>query len=29
MYARDVPAGTVFYHGTKADLAVDRIEHYL
>jgi len=20
MYARDVPAGTVFYHGTKADL---------
>jgi len=22
MYAKDVPAGTVFYHGTKADLAV-------
>ena len=22
MYARDVPAGTLFYHGTKADLAV-------
>jgi rifampin ADP-ribosylating transferase len=22
MYARDVPAGTVFYHGTKADLRV-------
>ena len=22
MYARDVPAGTIFYHGTKADLAV-------
>ena len=22
MYARDVPAGTTFYHGTKADLAV-------
>ena len=22
MYARDVPAGTVFYHGTKADLEV-------
>ena len=22
MYARDVPAGTPFYHGTKADLAV-------
>jgi rifampin ADP-ribosylating transferase len=22
MYARDVPPGTVFYHGTKADLAV-------
>lgn len=21
MYARDVPSGTVFYHGTKADLA--------
>lgn len=21
MYARDVPPGTVFYHGTKADLA--------
>jgi rifampin ADP-ribosylating transferase len=20
MYARDVPAGTIFYHGTKADL---------
>jgi hypothetical protein len=23
MYARDVPPGTPFYHGTKADLAVD------
>jgi hypothetical protein len=22
LYARDVPAGTTFYHGTKADLAV-------
>lgn len=22
MYARDVPAGTIFYHGTKADLKV-------
>ena len=22
MYARDVPRGTLFYHGTKADLAV-------
>jgi len=22
MYARDVPRGTTFYHGTKADLAV-------
>ena len=22
MYARDVPVGTVFYHGTKADLEV-------
>jgi rifampin ADP-ribosylating transferase len=22
MYARDVPAGTTFYHGTKADIAV-------
>ena len=22
MYARDVPAGTTFYHGTKADLTV-------
>lgn len=22
MYARDVPPGTVFYHGTKADLGV-------
>ena len=22
MYARDVPAGTTFYHGTKADLEV-------
>jgi len=22
MYAKDVPAGTVFYHGTKADLEV-------
>jgi len=22
MYAADVPAGTIFYHGTKADLAV-------
>jgi hypothetical protein len=22
MYARDVPLGTTFYHGTKADLAV-------
>jgi rifampin ADP-ribosylating transferase len=22
MYARDVPAGQIFYHGTKADLAV-------
>ena len=22
MYAKDVPAGTVFYHGTKADLTV-------
>jgi rifampin ADP-ribosylating transferase len=22
MYARDVPAGTTFYHGTKANLAV-------
>ena len=22
MYARDVPAGTTFYHGTKADLAI-------
>ena len=22
MYARDVPPGTVFYHGTRADLAV-------
>src|SRR3954468_4024938 len=22
MYAKDVPAGTTFYHGTKADLAV-------
>jgi rifampin ADP-ribosylating transferase len=22
MYAKDVPAGTVFYHGTKADLGV-------
>jgi rifampin ADP-ribosylating transferase len=27
MYARDVPPGTVFYHGTKADLEVgDLIE---
>jgi hypothetical protein len=27
MYAKDVPAGTVFYHGTKADLeAGDLIE---
>jgi len=22
MYARDVPAGTIFYHGTKSDLRV-------
>ncbi|MEI9431815.1 NAD(+)--rifampin ADP-ribosyltransferase [Mesorhizobium sp. Cs1299R1N3] len=22
MYAKDVPAGTVFYHGTKADMGV-------
>jgi hypothetical protein len=22
MYARDVPAGQIFYHGTKADLNV-------
>jgi hypothetical protein len=22
MYAKDVPAGTIFYHGTKADLRV-------
>lgn len=22
MYAKDVPAGTIFYHGTKANLAV-------
>jgi hypothetical protein len=22
MYARDIPPGTIFYHGTKADLAV-------
>jgi rifampin ADP-ribosylating transferase len=22
MYAKDVPAGTIFYHGTKADLGV-------
>jgi rifampin ADP-ribosylating transferase len=22
MYAKDVPPGTVFYHGTKADLSV-------
>ena len=22
MYAKDVPAGTIFYHGTKADLQV-------
>jgi len=22
MYARDVPPGTIFYHGTKADLAI-------
>src|SRR5215210_6056317 len=22
MYARDVPAGTIFYHGTKADLNI-------
>jgi rifampin ADP-ribosylating transferase len=22
MYARDVPAGTIFYHGTKADVRV-------
>jgi len=22
MYARDVPAGQIFYHGTKADLAI-------
>lgn len=22
MYARDVPAGTVFYHGTKADVPI-------
>lgn len=22
MYARDVPSGTTFYHGTKADLAI-------
>lgn len=22
MYARDVPAGTIFYHGTKADLDI-------
>jgi hypothetical protein len=22
MYAKDVPPGTIFYHGTKADLAV-------
>ena len=22
MYAKDVPPGTVFYHGTKADLAI-------
>ena len=22
MYAKDVPPGTTFYHGTKADLAV-------
>lgn len=22
MYAKDVPAGTIFYHGTKADLAI-------
>jgi rifampin ADP-ribosylating transferase len=25
MYARDVPAGTTFYHGTKADLAVGEV----
>jgi len=23
MYAKDVPPGTTFYHGTKADLAID------
>jgi hypothetical protein len=22
MYAEEVPAGTVFYHGTKADLKI-------
>ena len=22
MYAKDVPAGTIFYHGTKADLVI-------
>lgn len=22
MYARDVPPGTIFYHGTRADLKV-------
>jgi len=25
MYAKDVPAGTTFYHGTKADLAVGEL----
>lgn len=25
MYAKDVPAGTVFYHGTKADLRVGEL----
>ena len=25
MYARDVPPGTTFYHGTKADLAVGNL----
>ena len=25
MYARDVPPGTTFYHGTKADLAIGEL----
>ena len=25
MYAKDVPPGTIFYHGTKADLAVGEL----